>query len=106
MKKVSDGDLSWLRGHCTAMGLSAYPESQANWTDLVAVIDELRERRREADERLVIAFVQGAKWWEYEKTKFTMWPSDQCEAEKAAIERLENNSLGVTHEELKEEKGN
>jgi hypothetical protein len=52
--------------------------------------------------RLVIAFIQGAKWWEYEKTKFTMWPSDQRDAKKAAIERLENNSLGATDEELME----
>ena len=45
MDKLSDADLSWLRGHCTAMGLSAYPERRATWEDLVAVIDELRERR-------------------------------------------------------------
>jgi len=27
------------------------------------------------------AFVAGAKWWEYHKTGFTMWQSDQSLAE-------------------------
>ena len=52
MDRISDADLSWLRGHCTAMGLSAYPERKATWADLVAVIDELRERRAADDARL------------------------------------------------------
>ncbi len=37
------------------------------------------------------AFVSGAKWWEYESTKFTMWPSDQrlgWQASESKIERL------------------
>lgn len=43
---------------------------------------------------LVVAFVQGAKWWEYYKTKFTMWPSDRRLAEKEALKRQENGTLG------------
>ncbi len=30
------------------------------------------------------AFVKGAKWWEFESTGATMWPSDQDKAETAA----------------------
>lgn len=29
------------------------------------------------------AFVDGAKWWEFEKTGATMWPADQRKAEAA-----------------------
>ena len=47
------------------------------------------------DDRLLIAFVQGAKWWEFEKTGATMWPSDQRKAEEAAIERYMNCTLGI-----------
>ena len=32
------------------------------------------------------AFVAGAKWWEYEKTKFTMWQDDIRLAEQVAYE--------------------
>ena len=37
------------------------------------------------------AFVRGAKWWEYEKTKFTMWQSDQHKAEEAAEKRVDRD---------------
>lgn len=33
------------------------------------------------------AFVEGAKWWEYEKTGFTMFPSEQDKAVKEAARR-------------------
>ena len=33
------------------------------------------------------AFVEGAKWWEFEKTKFTMWNSDIRLAEEIAEKR-------------------
>lgn len=37
---------------------------------------------------LVVAFVAGAKWWEYEKSGgFTMWQSDQEAAAKEAAQR-------------------
>lgn len=36
----------------------------------------------------VIAFVQGARWWEHHKENATMWPSDRRLAESQAL-RLE-----------------
>jgi|WetSurMetagenome_2_1015567.scaffolds.fasta_scaffold341246_2 hypothetical protein len=45
MARVSDGDLSWLRGHIAALRISAYSESVDTWDDILRVIDELRERR-------------------------------------------------------------
>lgn len=34
------------------------------------------------------AFVEGAKWWEYESTGATMWPSDRDKAESEAERRF------------------
>jgi ssDNA-binding Zn-finger/Zn-ribbon topoisomerase 1 len=45
MKKLSDVDLSWLRGHIEALKLSAYPEMADTYADVINAIDELRERR-------------------------------------------------------------
>ena len=47
------------------------------------------------EEMLVIAFVQGSKWWEYEKTGCTMWATDQNSAEVAAKRRLQSGRLGI-----------
>jgi len=33
------------------------------------------------------AFVEGAKWWEFESTGATMWHSDIADAEDEAIKR-------------------
>jgi hypothetical protein len=44
---------------------------------------------------LLIAFVQGAAWWEYHQTKATMWQSDRRLAEEEATRREENGTLGV-----------
>ncbi len=41
------------------------------------------------------AFLQGAKFWEFEKTGATMWQSDQFAAFKEAIRLLRGGSLGV-----------
>lgn len=41
-----------------------------------------------------IAFVQGAKWWEYHSTKFTMWGSDQELAAKEAQKEKAAGRLG------------
>lgn len=46
------------------------------------------------EQQLLTSFVQGAKWWEYHQTKFTMWQSDQQLAYKAAEEKLAAGSLG------------
>ncbi|CAB4140634.1 hypothetical protein UFOVP398_59 [uncultured Caudovirales phage] len=56
-------------------------------------------KARKDGERLVIAFVQGAKWWEFEKTGATMWQSDQAIATVAARERLKRGALGIPMEE-------
>ena len=45
MDRISDGDLSWLRGHVEALRISAYKESVDTWDDVLRVIDELWERR-------------------------------------------------------------
>jgi hypothetical protein len=45
MDRISDADLSWLRGHVTVMKPSAYQE-------ILQVIDELRERRAKDSELL------------------------------------------------------
>jgi hypothetical protein len=75
--------------------------------DVRLVFDDVR---READDRtearvspsppvtcsaLLIAFVQGAAWWEYHQTKATMWQSDRRLAEEEATRREENGTLGV-----------
>jgi len=44
---------------------------------------------------LVIAFVQGAAWWEYHQTKATIWQSDRRLAEEEAARREQNGTLGV-----------
>lgn len=43
---------------------------------------------------LIVAFVQGAQWWEYHKSGATMWGSDRDEAEGAAQKRAANGTLG------------
>jgi hypothetical protein len=42
-----------------------------------------------------IAFVQGAAWWEFRQTGGTMWGSDREVAEREAIRRERNGTLGV-----------
>jgi hypothetical protein len=43
---------------------------------------------------LIIAFIQGAKWWESHKNGATMWQSDQNLAADMAKKRLAKGSLG------------
>lgn len=52
------------------------------------------------DESLIIAFVQGAQWWEYHKTTFTMWQTDTFIAEEEAARRLKGDTLGKTVMEI------
>ena len=40
-----------------------------------------------AENDLRRAFVAGAKWWEFHKTGFTMWPKDQRLSEQEATKR-------------------
>ena len=43
---------------------------------------------------LIIAFTQGAQWWEHYKTGATMWASDRDIAEAEAKTRTANGTLG------------
>jgi len=43
---------------------------------------------------LVVAFIQGARWWEWKTTGATMWQSDQDEDLKEAEEREKHRTLG------------
>ena len=43
---------------------------------------------------LIVAFVQGAQYWEYLRAGCTMWSDDRDMMERAAIERLSNGTLG------------
>ena len=43
---------------------------------------------------LIVAFVQGAQWWEHHKTGATMWASDRNEAEAAACFKAMDGTLG------------
>ena len=43
---------------------------------------------------MIVAFVQGAQWWEYHKTGATMWASDRDQAEGEAEKRASNGTLG------------
>ncbi len=43
---------------------------------------------------LVVAFIQGAKWWEWKQTGATMWQSDQNEALEEAEGRERRGTLG------------
>lgn len=48
---------------------------------------------------LIVAFVQGAQWWEYHKTAATMWASDRDQAEGEAETRATNGTLGKSPNE-------
>lgn len=52
------------------------------------------------DDRLCSAFLQGSKWWEYHKTGWTMWQSDQSLAMDEAERRAKNGTLGASEDEL------
>ena len=55
---------------------------------------------------LLVAFVQGAKWWEYQSTGATMWQSDAILAEEEASRKFKNGKLGKTYKEITEERFN
>ena len=109
MDKLSDLDLSWLRGHISALKVSAYPEMVETYADVIRVIDELRERRKA--EHGVVKFkwqcrcgfvniwswgmVEYVKWvptsmeGPYRKRPFDVLECDKCHAETMMHERPE-----------------
>ena len=54
----------------------------------------------EQETALMIAFVQGAQWWEWYKENATMWTSDRDRAEQAAKSRLADGTLGKHTDEI------
>lgn len=50
-------------------------------------LDEMLVERDAARTAAWHAFVVGARWWEYESTKGTMWPADAAQAEAEAERR-------------------
>lgn len=46
-------------------------------------------------ERLIIAFVQGAKWQMFKTHGYTAWASERDAMEAAAIRRADEGRLGV-----------
>jgi len=57
-------------------------------------VNKIGDNNPEKIDPLVIAFLQGAKYWEYEKEKATMWQSDQTKVLQEGTERLKNGQLG------------
>lgn len=56
---------------------------------------EAARRSPRMAEALKLAFVQGAKWWEFRTVGATMWQSDQETAYEVAKVRLKNGTLGA-----------
>ena len=56
--------------------------------------DNMNNKEILDNDKLVKAFVQGAKFWEYHVTGGTMWSSDQHICEMEADRRLRNGTLG------------
>lgn len=54
----------------------------------------MSDSEMDLNDRLVIAFVQGAKYWEYRITQGTMWQRDQSICENEAKSRLRSGTLG------------
>ena len=52
---------------------------------------------------LQIAFVQGAAWWEYQRSGATIWPSARGTAEMVAAERAAAGTLGRLPEPMQRE---
>ena len=62
--------------------------------DLERQLAETRARVRELEEETKVAFVQGAKWWEYRQNSATMWQSDQTAALREAMKRQKQGTIG------------
>ena len=54
-------------------------------------------------DKLIIAFAQGAQWWEYFSRGATMWNDDRRLAEEEAERRLANGTLGRVRTKAVEE---
>jgi hypothetical protein len=59
-------------------------------TQLLNLVEDLGQEK-------VVAFVQGAKWWEFTSTGGTMWQSDQEKAWEVAHSKALSDTLGKRH---------
>ena len=89
MERISDERLAKLaRLTCAA---AHWETSECHICERREMAVELQQRRdalASAEEIARRAFVCGAKWWEWEKTGATIWPSDQARASEAAPRHL------------------
>lgn len=60
----------------------------------------IEEKADYHQERLIIAFVQGAKYWEFARTASTMWQSDQNKCSETAQAMLNSGTLGKSESEI------
>ena len=58
------------------------------------ILGMMTDTIKELQQALIVAFIQGAKWWEWHKEGATMWQSDQLLAEEEALKRERNKTLG------------
>lgn len=81
---------------CKRAVAQALIDGKAALLALCALADAPRETESdEENEMLIIAFVQGAKWWEFHSTGGTMWQSDQSSANAEATRKANAGTLGV-----------
>lgn len=94
--------LAWSAGcwqdNCgaTVMYFNSEAEAITAWNTRHA--PELEEALKEIEvlqSRLVIAFLQGAKWWMFHETTTTMFASERDEAIEHAEKMLAEGRLGV-----------
>lgn len=57
-------------------------------------MNEMKIEKDRFEHALVIAFVQGAQFWEFYKENATMWNSDKQICEDEAMARLDEGTLG------------
>jgi len=74
--------------------MASLPGAQWNGPPPHAAMN-LRHENMELRKQLIVAFVQGAQWWEFRQTRGTMWASDRNLAEAEAMLRQRNGTLGV-----------
>ena len=88
---ASGDDLITKVGECTiAVPMPAKP--RLKWSDEAERAELVRNGLEEAkgswpEKCLQRAFVDGAKWWEFQRTRAAMWQEDQGKAEQAAIDK-------------------
>jgi len=65
--------------------------------EILRLRSEARATEQGGEMREAIAFIKGAKWWEYHSTKGTMWQSDQALVAEEAERRY---GYKPTHDDM------